>query len=101
RAYLERLPDFDDVEAEDRALDFVAGHNNVHAALAFLVEWPAIERAARLVRLRIRDIDGDRYELLAPAAVALEGKYPLAAVLLRRALIEFTLHKGRTPRYKH
>jgi hypothetical protein len=51
--------------------------------------------------LRIRDIDGDRYELLDPAAVALEGKYPLAAVLLRRALIEFTLHKGRTTRYKH
>jgi hypothetical protein len=101
RGYLERLPDFDDVEAEDRALDFVAGHNNVHAALAFLVEWPAMERAARLVRLRIRDIDGDRYELLDPTAAALEGKYPLAAVLLRRALIEFTLHKGRTTRYKH
>ena len=101
RAYLERLPDFDDVEAEDRALDFVAGHNDVHAALAFLVWWPALERAARLVRLRISDIDGDRYELLDPAAVALEGKYPLAAVLLRRALIEVTLHKGRATRYKH
>jgi hypothetical protein len=101
RAHLARLPDFDDVEAEDRALDFVAGHNNVHAALAFLVWWPALERAARLVRLRIGDIDGDRYELLDPAAVALEGKYPLAAVLLRRALIEVTLYKGRATRYKH
>jgi hypothetical protein len=101
RAYLDRLPDFDDVEAEDRALDFVAGHTNVHMALAFLVWWPALERAARLVRLRISDIDGDRYELLDPAAVALEGKYPLAAVLLRRALIEVTLHKGRATRYKH
>jgi hypothetical protein len=101
RAYLDRLPDFDDVEAEDRALDFVAGHTNVHAALAFLVWWPALERAARLVRLQISDIDGDRYELLDPAAGALEGKYPLAAVLLRRALIEVTLHKGRATRYKH
>jgi hypothetical protein len=101
RAYLDRLPDFDDVEAEDRALDFVARHTNVHAALAFLVWWPALERADRLVRLRISDIDGDRYELLDPAAVALEGKYPLAAVLLRRALIEETLHKGRATRYKH
>jgi hypothetical protein len=95
------LPDFDDVEAEDRALDFVAGHTNVHAALAFLVWWPALERAARLVRSRISDIDGDLYELLDPAAIALEGKYPLAAVLLRRALIEVTLHKGRATRYKH
>jgi hypothetical protein len=101
RAYLDQLPDFDDVEAEDRALDFVAGHTDVHAALAFLVWWPALERAARLVQLRISDIDGDRYELLDPAAVTLEGKYPLAAVLLRRALIEVTLHKGRATRYKH
>jgi hypothetical protein len=101
RAYLDRLPDFDDVEAENRALDFVAGHANEHAALAFLVGWPALERAARLVHLRISDIDGDHYELLDPAAVTLESKYPLAAVLLRRALIEFTLHNGRATRYKH
>jgi hypothetical protein len=51
--------------------------------------------------LRIREIDGDRYELLDPAARALEGKHPLAAVLLRRALIEVTLQKGRATRYKH
>jgi hypothetical protein len=30
RAYLDRLSDFDDVEAEDRALDVVAGHSNIH-----------------------------------------------------------------------
>jgi hypothetical protein len=101
RAYLDRLPDFDDVAAEDRALDVVAGHSNVHAALAFLVAWPAHARTARLVCLRIREIDGDRYELLDPAARALEGKHPLAAVLLRRALIEVTLQKGRATRYKH
>ena len=101
RAYLDRLPDFEDVEAEDRELDVVAGHPNVHAALAFLVEWPAHERAASIVRSRIKEIDGDRYELLDPAASALEGKYPLAAVLLRRSLIEFTLQKGRATRYKH
>jgi hypothetical protein len=101
RAFLDRLPDFDDFEAEERALDVAAAHPNIHAALAFLVEWPAHERAARLVRLRIKEIDGDRYELLDPAARALEGKYPLAAVLLRRALIEVTLRKGRATRYKH
>jgi uncharacterized protein DUF6880 len=101
RAFLDRLPDFDDFEAEERALDVAAAHPNIHAALAFLVEWPAHERAARLVCLRIKEIDGDRYELLDPAARALEGKYPLAAVLLRRALIEVTLRKGRATRYKH
>ena len=101
RAYLRRLPDFEDFEAEQRALDHVAGHADVHAALAFLVEWPAHERAARLVLSRLKEIDGNRYELLDPAAGAIEGKYPLAAVLLRRALIEFTLSKGRATRYKH
>ena len=33
--------------------------------------------------------------------VAIEGKYPLAAVLLRRALIDVTLRKARATRYKH
>ncbi len=101
RDYLDRLSDFDDFEAEERELDMVAEHANVHAALAFLVDWPAHERAARLVQLRIKEIDGDSYELLDPAASILEGKYPLAAVLLRRALIEVALNKGRATRYKH
>ena len=101
RAYLDRLPDFEDVEAESQTLDFVPGHSNIHAALAFLVQWPAHERAARMISSRVKEIDGDRYELLDPAASALEGKHPLAAVLLRRALIEATLQKGRSTRYKH
>ena len=73
----------------------------------FMRRWPfwwsrpAHERSARLVQSRTSEIDGDRYELLDPAATVLEGKYPLAAVLLRRALIEVTLHKGRATRYKH
>ena len=50
---------------------------------------------------RNKEIDGDRYELLNPAASLIEGKYPLAAVLLRRALIEATLRKARATRYKH
>jgi hypothetical protein len=101
RTYLKRLPDFEDVEAEAQALDFVSGHSDAHAALSFLVQWPAHERAAQLILSRIKEIDGDRYELLDPAASALEGKYPLASVLLRRALIEFTLQKARATRYKH
>lgn len=30
RAYLKRLPDFEDIEAEAQALDFVSGHSDVH-----------------------------------------------------------------------
>ena len=101
KAYLKHLADFDDVEAERAALAQVERHGNVHAALAFLINWPALERAARVVDCRIQEIDGDLYELLDPAASALEGKHPLAAVLLRRRLIDFTLHKARSTRYRH
>ena len=39
--------------------------------------------------------------LLSPAAEALEGKYPLAAVLMRRALVDHTLSQAKSTRYKH
>jgi hypothetical protein len=46
-------------------------------------------------------LNGDYYELLSPAADALESRHPLAAMLLRRAMIEFTLGAARSSRYKH
>jgi hypothetical protein len=101
KAFLKLLGDFDDVEAERTALAKVERQGNVHAALAFLINWPALDRAARVVDARIQEIDGDLYELLDPAATALEGKHPLAAVLLRRRLIDFTLQKARSTRYRH
>ena len=36
-----------------------------------------------------------------PAAEALETKHPLAATLIRRALIDFSLGAARTSRYRH
>lgn len=101
KAYLKQLKDFDDVEAESAALDRVERTSNVHAALAFLINWPALDRAARLVDTRIGEIDGDLYELLDPAASVLEGKHPLASVLLRRLLIDVTLQKAKSTRYRH
>ena len=101
RDYLKVLPDFDDVEAEEKALAWVEAFNDVHRALTFLVNWPALERAARLVISRNTEIDGNLYYLLAPAADALDGKFPLASVMLRRALIEDTLNGAKSTRYKH
>lgn len=101
RDYLKQLPDFDDVEAEDRALDYVLSYGDVHSALHFLITWPAIDRAAQLVIARFNSIDGNYYELLSPAADALEMKHPLAATLLHRAMIDFTLNKARSKRYRH
>ena len=101
RAYLKQLADFEDVEAEDAALTKVERYANVHAALAFLINWPALDRAARIVDNRSDEVNGDLYELLDPAASALEGKHPLASVLLRRRLIDYTLQKARSTRYRH
>lgn len=101
RAYLKRLPDFEDFDAEQRALAHARVFPDVHRALAFLTEWPALDRAASLVLERAEEIDGDLYELLTPAADALEPKYPLAAIVLRRAMIDFTLTKARSSRYGH
>ncbi|MFO1098344.1 MAG: hypothetical protein U1E81_08740 [Xanthobacteraceae bacterium] len=101
RAYLKRLPDFDDVEAEERALDYAERYNSLLQALSFLVSWPALDRAARLVIRRAAELDGDHYEFLAPAADALAAKHPLAATLVLRAMIDFTLTKARSSRYRH
>ncbi len=101
RAYLKRLADFDDFEAEERALDFAQSVRSLLRALSFLVSWPALERAANLVIQRAGELDGDHYEILTPAANALAAKYPLAATLVLRAMIDFSLTNGRSSRYKH
>jgi hypothetical protein len=101
RAYLKRLPDFDDMEAEDRALSHAVGYASVNDALHFLVSWPSLDRAAELVLTRAAELDGDFYEILAPAADALVAKHPLAATLVRRALINFALERNRVKRYRH
>jgi hypothetical protein len=101
RAYLKRLPDFDDVEAEERALNHAQEHKSLLQALSFLVSWPAVDRAATLVIRRAAELDGDHYEILTPAADELAGKHPLAATLVLRSMINFSLSKNRSSRYQH
>jgi hypothetical protein len=101
RAYLKRLPDFEDVEAEDRAMRYALGFSSFAAALAFFQDWPDPARAAQLVMSRTQEIDGNLYFLLDPVAQLIEGKHPLAATLLRRAMIEDTLNGAKSTRYKH
>jgi hypothetical protein len=48
--YLKRLPDFDDAEAEKKALDYAQQSRSLLQALAFLVSWPALDRAAEGLR---------------------------------------------------
>ena len=101
RAYLKRLPDFDDMEAEEKALAFAGRYADVHDALAFLLSWPALHDAANLAISRAAELDGDRYEFLISAAESLRDKHPLASIILLRATIDFALDRARTTRYKH
>jgi hypothetical protein len=101
RAYLKRLPDFDDEDAQSRALCLVQHSADFHRALWFLIDWPAHATAAALVLARHDELDGNHYGLLTPAADALEQRYPLAATLMLRAMVCYSLDKAKSTRYGH
>ena len=101
RKYLKLLPDFDDVEAEEKALDHVEAYPRLAAAISFLVDWPALDRAARVVLARAGELDGDGYTTLTRAAEAMDARHPLAATLMRRAMVEDTLNGAKSTRYRH
>ncbi len=101
RAHLKRLPDFEDIEAETRAMDLAARFPHAMLALSFFVGWPALDRAAALVLARASELDGEHYDILTTAAGALAEQYPLAATVVLRAMIDFTLTKARSARYPH
>ncbi len=56
KAFTQRLGDFDDVEAEGRAFDHAAGHPDPRLGLQFLMDWPALPEAARMVQTRAEDL---------------------------------------------
>ncbi|AXI46720.1 hypothetical protein C1J03_12230 [Sulfitobacter sp. SK012] len=101
RDYLKLLPDFEDVEAEDRARNYAFAFPRFSAALNFCVNWPDLLTAVRLVETRTIEINGDQYALLTVAAEALRARHPRAAVLLWRAMIDDTLGQSRSSRYGH
>lgn len=70
-------------------------------ALHFFHALLAARQAAHLVLDRYAEIDGNQYYLLDPTARWLEGTHPLAATLLRRAMIEDTLDGAKSKRYRH
>ena len=101
RAYLKRLPDFEDFEAERKALEFAAKHCSVDTALEFFVAWPNLQRADEIVREREKEIDGGAYYKLRPAAEALEERYPAGATRLYRRMVESVLHRGSSKQYPY
>ena len=101
RTYIKGLPDFEDVEAEEKARAHVLDYPSFSTALSFFLEWPDLLSAAQLIENRSDEIDGNRYDILTPAAEALRERHPLPAVLLWRAMIDYSLGEGRSSRYGH
>ena len=101
RDYVAKLPDFEDEEALERAFAVAAERKDPHFGLYFLVGWPNLDRAARLVLARRTEWSGRNWEVLAPAADALAADHPLAASLLYRVLIDDILERARSNAYGH
>ncbi|MBU1376283.1 MAG: hypothetical protein KKE02_16770 [Alphaproteobacteria bacterium] len=83
RAFTRRLPDFEDVEAENRAFDHAARHPDTQLGLQFLMEWPAFPEAATMIEARADDlqIPAEQAELWAGK---LRARQPRAAHTLLR-----------------
>lgn len=101
RDYLKVLPDFEDVEAEDLAKAHALSFQRFPTALNFFFHWPDLLGASKLIQTRTSEINGDHYALLSPIADALRDRYPLAAVLVWRKMIDYALGQGRSSRYTH
>jgi len=61
-----------DVEVEREALDWAETAEDVHRVLALLANWPALDRASRLVINRISEMNGNAYYILSPVAELLQ-----------------------------
>lgn len=86
RRYLKALPDFDDVEALDRAFEVAARFTPFSDGLAFLMDWPALPEAAAMILARRDEVAGEPGDLAAWAA-RLDARHPRAALILLRTAI--------------
>ena len=83
KAYASRLADFEDVEAEARAIAYAAQHTDFERALRFLMAWPALADASRMIQSRPDDVEAEPEDAEAWAA-QLRRRQPAAAHLLLR-----------------
>ena len=85
RAFTRRLPEFEDVEAEGRAFEHAARWPEFARGLGFLMEWPALPEAARMIERRAGEAGGVGLQLAELWAGRLRARQPRAAAVLLRA----------------
>ena len=101
REYLKCLPDFEDIDAEERAHKLALEKAEPEAALLFFLDWPRLDLAAGLIATHPHRWNGDDWHTLPKVAALLEHKHPLAATILYRALLDDILARARSKAYPH
>ncbi|WP_113913485.1 DUF6880 family protein [Roseovarius dicentrarchi] len=101
REYLKGLPDFEDIEAEERALVLALENARPEAALQFFLDWSRLDLAAELIVTHADHWDGGDWHILPKVAALLEHDHPMAATILYRALLDSILERARSKAYSH
>lgn len=101
RAHIKMLPDFENADAEDRAIQVARDHPNSMAALAFLMAWPRPDEAATLIIAHEDRWDGGDWYALPDFADTLRHDHPVAATILYRKLLDSILARARSKAYGH
>jgi hypothetical protein len=96
REYLRHLPDFEDIEAEERAHAWALEKAEPEAALLFFLDWPLLDLAAKLIETHPHRWNGGDWHILPKVAKLLEHDYPLAATILYRTLLDDILDRARS-----
>ncbi|MDI1289921.1 MAG: hypothetical protein PSX37_08255, partial [bacterium] len=92
-AFVARLPDFEDVEAIDRAYGFAANWPDPTQAIRFLIDRMALREAAQTIVARREDLRIG-FEESSLWSARLEARYPRASLVLVRARALALAHAG-------
>lgn len=100
-AHLKALPDFDDIEAEERAFTIALDHPDFMSALRFFLAWRRDDLAEKLIVRHRTEVSGKDWHVLPAIADQLQHEAPLAATILYRALLAEILAQARSKSYGH
>ncbi len=100
REHIKHLDDFAEFEVLDRAFNHAYNFRNKGMALYFLINWPKLDYAAKLVMETTDQWDRESYRIFDRAAAALKQNYPVAATILYRLLVSNIVSTGNSQFYK-
>jgi hypothetical protein len=92
KAFTSRLADFEDIEAEGRAFALAARHGDFDKGLRFLMDWPALPEAARMIEARKAEVQTAAADAELWAA-KLRTRQPQAALILLRSAAAAALRR--------